>query len=280
MIYLQPENLQTYFELTAKTGLSDSLLLAGGTDLMPRFERGEALPATLIDLKKIPHLKSIRETRDGIEIGALTTVEDLRRHARVTSKFAALQAACEKFAGLQIRHRATVGGNICNASPAGDLLPGLLAFGAEIILESSQGSRVLPLEDFLLGPGRTALRPDELLSTVRLKDYGAQSEFHKLGLRRTMAISVVNCALVYRKTGAAVEFISITAGAVAPTVVSLNRFTEELNRDPDNLAEHLAIIDSEIAPITDIRASAAYRRKALKNILQFAILSILKKRHV
>lgn len=280
MIYLQPDSLQTLFDMTAEAGLADTVLLAGGTDLMPRFERGKQLPEKLIDIKKIPGLRSIRETPEGIEIGALTTIEDLRLHRAVARKFAALQTAAEKFAGLQIRHRATLGGNICNASPAGDLLPCLLAFGAELNLESPQGKRVLPLSNFLTGPGRTTLKPGELLTGIRLKDNFTQSEFHKLGLRQTMAISVINCVLVYRKTEATTEFLSITAGAVAPTVVSLNSFTEALNRDQSKLTEHLAIIDNEIAPITDIRASAAYRRQALKNILQHAITTILGQTHV
>ncbi len=279
MIYHCPGGLQEVFSILQRSA-GDVQFLAGGTDLMLRYEHERLLPETLIDLKKIEGLRGIRQGEDTFEIGALTAVEDLRKHEGIASELTALHEAAEHFAGQQIRHRASIGGNICNASPAGDLLPGLYAFGAELLLESASGTRKLAISDFIKGPGKTALRPGELLRSIRLPREAGRSLFYKIGLRRSMAIAVVNCAIVYRVLARKVEFKAITAGAVAPTVVSLEQFTKVVNRELPRLEAHLKEVVAQIAPISDIRASAEYRRKVLINILRHVVTKLTKENNV
>ena len=244
------------------------LVLAGGTDILPRFERGLPLPDQLIDIKHIPALNEIVIHDDWIEIGALTTIQEIHDQPLIRQEFKALHQAAHAFAGPQIRHRGTLGGNICNASPAGDLLPALYAFEAEVILSSKADPQRLRLEKFITGPGQTNLTPGELCLGVRLKRQGYDSHFDKVGLRQSMAISVVNAAFVYQRESEVLTQLRISAGSVAPTVVSLEAFCSASLAAPAELEQHLELIDQAIAPIDDIRATASYRRRVLKNLVR------------
>ncbi len=267
MKYYLPESLAAYLQLRHKLAGKDVVLLAGGTDLMPRYERGTPLPDHLVDLKQLSQLSSISVSDNHIEIGALTSIQDLHDHAIIQDEFRALYQAAHEFAGTQIRHRGTIGGNICNASPAGDLLPALYAFGTTLEVTGRAGSRTLPLSDFILGPGKTALRDGELLTSLRLPRDHFESQFIKVGLRRSMAISVINLALVYRRLKISFTELQIAAGAVAPTIVMLDIFTKAYLMDPARLSDHIHLIEEAISPIDDIRATANYRRTVLKNLI-------------
>lgn len=238
---------------------------------MPRWEQGMPLPNQLIDLKKISGLTGIQERYNEITVGALTTVQDIKDSKLIQNNFTALSDAASQFAGVQIRHRATIGGNICNASPAGDLLPGLYVHGAKVTLLGPDGERQIPISDFILGPGETGLRPQEVLVSVKLPIRAVDSLFYKLGLRQAMAISVVNFAIVshLNSSGSFSELI-VAAGAVSPTVVYLDGFASAI-LDGRAIEEAIELVDDDIHPINDIRASAAYRRTALKNVLKYFI---------
>ncbi len=235
---------------------------------------GSPLPAHLIDIKKLRELNGIRNSGAEITIGALTLVETLRKSEILKLHFTSLSQASEQFAGVQIRHRATVGGNICNASPAGDLLPGLYAAHATVSVLSSTGIRRQSIEEFITGPGRTTLLPGELLTSIHLPKTGRKSKFYKLGLRHAMAISVVNLAISWEVSPAGAGAFLIAAGSVAPTVVYLRRFSDSLTSAADKIEALLSLVDQDICPITDIRASAEYRRQVLKNILRHEIRTI------
>jgi len=240
-------------------------ILAGGTDLMPRYERDLPLPDHLIDLKKIPELSAIVVSDTQVEIGALTTIQGIHGHALIQEEFTALYQSAHEFAGAQIRHRGTIGGNICNASPAGDLLPPLYAFGAVLTLAGTSGQRQLPINEFILGPGKTALNDSELLVSITLERNHLKSQFQKVGLRQSMAISVINLAAVW---GEEMQSLTLSAGAVAPAIVTLDKFTSAFLNKPGDLSEHLTLIDEAISPIDDIRATANYRRTVLKNLIK------------
>ena len=258
MKYYSPSTLAAYFELQNSLSESQTAVLAGGTDLMPRYERDRPLPDHLIDLKKLP-LSAITVNEDQIEIGALSTIQAVHDHSLIQEEFLGLYQAAHDFAGAQIRHRGTIGGNICNASPAGDLLPPLYAFKAELKLQSPQDERILPIHEFILGPGQTALQDSELLVSIILKRNQMSSEFQKVGLRQSMAIAVVSLAFVW---GENVEDLTIAIGAAAPTVVSLNSI------NPAKLLNQIDLIDMAIAPIDDIRATAKYRSAVIKNLIR------------
>lgn len=266
MKYYRPESLEELFAVLTGLRQSDYRILAGGTDLIPFYQQ-QALPAVMIDIKKLGKLTGISITPEQVEIGALTTVAELEEHALVRSEYQALWQAAGEFGGVQIRNRATLGGNICNASPAGDLLPPLAAFQARCRLVSRDSSRELPLERFLTGPKQTALKSGELLQSVILPRKPGQSRFFKLGLRQSMAIAVVNYTLVYRVAEARFTALTVAAGAVAPTVVYLRAFAGALLSEGEALTTALELVDADIAPVTDIRGSAAYRRQVLKNLL-------------
>ena len=253
--------------------LEQTVWLAGGTDLHPAWDLGRPLPKYLVDLKHLHFLKGIREEANNLRIGALTTVEEIKQHTLIQNEFGALSQATEQFAGVQIRNRATVGGNICNASPAADLLPGLYVHDAQMELLGPSGKRELPIREFILGPGKTLLKPGEILTNIILPRAGRKSMFYKLGLRQAMAIAVVNVAMAYRKNNAGLQSLVIATGAVAPTVVFLEGFTKAvLSQVP--LREALDQIDQDIAPINDIRATADYRRRVLKNIVSHLLESL------
>jgi CO/xanthine dehydrogenase FAD-binding subunit len=221
MRYLCPRTLTEYFECVASAGDSSYTVLSGGTDLMPRFEQGVPLPDYLIDVKRIDELSCITVDENGVTIGALTTIEMLKQSALIQQRLRALWLATRDFAGVQIRNRATIGGNICNASPAGDTLPPLYVYRAGLRLVGPQGERELPIAEFIQGPGRVALAPGELLHSIRIPTPVPDSTFVKLGLRQAMAIAVVNFAARYRLEQGRFSHLELAAGAVAPTVVTL-----------------------------------------------------------
>lgn len=271
MKYYSPRNAFDLTQMLSDLPHENTVFLAGGTDLMPRWEQGTILPNQLIDLKKINGLTGIQERDNEITIGALTTVQDIKDSKLIQNNFTALSDAASQFAGMQIRHRATIGGNICNASPAGDLLPGLYAHGARVTLLGPDGERQMPISEFILGPGETNIRPQEILMSIKLPLWKVNSSFYKLGLRQTMAISVVNFAIVSRlNSSGSFSELTVAAGAVAPTVVYLDGFAGAIV-DGRTVEEAIELVDDDINPIDDIRASTEYRRTALKNVLKYFI---------
>ncbi len=233
------------------------------------------MPSHLVDLKGLSELTGVHDDEGKITIGALTTLAELERHPLVQQHCPALAAAAREFAGVQIRHRATLGGNIVNASPAGDTLPPLYAHDARIRIAAPDGERELPLAELVTGPGETVLAPGELLTTVVIPKRPGSSIFYKLGLRSSMAIAVVNFALTAVVEGGGFSQLAVAAGAVAPTVVSLRRFTDALVAGA-TLTEALPLVDEDITPISDLRATAEYRRRVLKNLLEYTLASVLK----
>lgn len=275
MRYERPTSLMQACELLA----SGATPLAGGTDLLPRYEQGRPLPKLLVDLKHLPELMGVREVEGGIELGALTSMNELLEHPLLVDRYHALVQSARDFAGVQIRNRATIGGNLCNASPAGDTLPPFYAYDATVVIANAGGERAVPIDEFILGPGQTLLKPDELLKAIRLPVPPPSSRFFKLGLRDAMAISVVNAAVAGELEGDGhdrrFKNLVIAVGAVAPTIVRLVKFADAALENPGDLHEKLSLIDEEISPIDDIRATASYRRKVLKNLIEQTLMEML-----
>ena len=210
MKYFRPTTFNEYCSVSKQ----NHTLLAGGTDLIPRYEQGKQLPKTIVDLKKLPNLNKIKFVSINLEIGAATTIEEIKNNDLIKKQFPALQQATIDFGSVQIRNRATIGGNICNASPAGDLLPALYAFEANLLLRNKDGNRLAKIEDFILSPGKTAIQENEILEKIIIPESYSKSVFRKLGLREAMAISVVNFAIIYEDNK-----LTIAVGAVAPTIL-------------------------------------------------------------
>lgn len=277
MIALSPRSLdEAVRHLESDPGL---LPVAGCTDLMVR--EPEALHGIdrVIDLLGIPELRGIREVDSGLEIGAATTFSEIRSSAAVRAAFPSLVDAAAQVGGWQIQNRATLGGNMANASPAGDSLPVLLALDAVVIVAGRQGQREIPYSGFHTGYRKTALEPGEIIVRVRLPRLpeSAVQAFRKVGTREAQAISKVVVALVGRVEGGRIADLRLAAGSVAPVPVRLHKAEEAVRghapgAESADLAGRAAA--QEIQPIDDVRSTAEYRRFALERVVRRMVLGL------
>jgi CO/xanthine dehydrogenase FAD-binding subunit len=243
-------------------GRPDMRPIAGGTDLMVDVNFGRLELDGVLDLTAVRELQGIERDDRHIRIGAAHPMSDV---AERLPDLAALAGAVVTVGSPQIRARATLGGNLATASPAGDSIPALLVHDAEVELAGSGGARRLPVSELLVGPGRTAMRDDELIVAVHVPRRAWRSRFAKLGPRNAMVIATCSAAVALdTDTGAA----RVAAGAVAPTARRLPRaeaLLEQLTRDSateDELDDLADAVRTEIAPIDDHRSTAAYRSHA------------------
>ncbi len=272
--YVAPRSLAEAAEVLRRGKVT---IVAGGTDLMPQSKAGRArFHPVLMNIRRIPEISGITEQDGVVRLGALTTVTQLLESPLVRTRFKALWQACDKFASDQLRNAATIGGNICNASPAGDLLVPLLVFDAEVVLASKPDgaltTRSLPLAEFFVGPGRTKRRDDELLAAVHvpLPPDGFVSEFFKFGTRPALDISMISIGLGALPGPGRLADARVAFGAVAPTPIRAPRTEAALEAKPLAAAidAALAAAAEEIHPITDLRASDWYRREMVRNVLR------------
>lgn len=246
--------------------------IAGGTDLMVRItgEIGPP-PERMIDLSRLRELEGISLDGRVLVLGALTTYTQIRRSALCREHAPALVEAAATIGAAQIQNRGTIGGNIVNASPAGDTLPILLAGDAELVLGSRRGERTVAAGDFFVDYRRTALAPDELLLRVRIPlPRGRHTRFRKVGTRRAQAISKVVLAISWREGADGWTDVRVALGSVAPVPIRA-RATEAVLEGAlptpevaDRAAETLA---GELAPIDDVRSTAEYRRMVAARVL-------------
>lgn len=268
MAYHAPATLQDAFAAMARDGASP---IAGGTDWFPA--RGDRITGeSLLDITGLPGFRGIERVPGGWRIGAATRWTDVIR-ADLPAAFDGLRAAAREVGSVQIQNAGTLGGNLCNASPAADGVPPLLTLGAEVELVSPSGTRILPLDAFITGVRRTALGPGELLAAIRIPDPGAaRASFVKAGARRYMVISVVMVAALVRTEGGRIAGARLAVGACSPVARRLPALEAALAGRavgdwPAITPEHLA----PLTPIDDIRASAAYRAEAVAELLHRAL---------
>jgi len=252
-------------------------IVAGATDFIPFVQAGKWRPRLAVDITRVQELRGCRSTDGWVEVGPLVTLGELSGSEFLRQKVVALAEAAASMADPLIRTRATIGGNICTASPAADTVPALLILGAELTLLSQAGSRCLPLSTFLIGPGKTALRPGEVLAAIRFPIPTARTgtAFLKLGKRQAMAISVANAAALVELDGAQITACRLALGALAPTVVRCPAVETSLKNkpwDPASLAEVAALASEAISPIDDVRASASYRRLVAPELARRVLL--------
>ena len=252
---------------------------AGCTDLMVRGPEALHQMDRVIDLLGVPELRGIREVDGGLEIGATTSFSEIRSSAAVRAAFPILAEAAALVGGWQIQNRATLGGNMANASPAGDSLPVLLALDAVVVAAGAGGLREIPYAGFHAGYRQTALRPGEIVARVRLPylPAGAFQAFRKVGTREAQSISKVVLAMTVRVEGGRIAELRLAAGSVAATPVRL-RATEEAVRGlpPNPETADLAGREAarEVTPIDDVRSTADYRRFALERVVRRLMLSL------
>lgn len=248
--------------------------IAGGTDVMVRItgELGPA-PSRMLDLSRLDALSGIDLGAGELVIGARTTYTEIRRSALCREHLPALLEAAETIGAIQIQNRGTLGGNLANASPAGDMLPVILATDAIVVAGSSHGERDIPAAAFFTGYRRTALEPDELILRVRFPlPAGREVRFRKVGTRRAQAISKVVVAVAWRDHGGAGGWsdVRVALGSVAATPIraaATEAVLEGARPVPEVVDRAAETLAAELSPIDDVRSTAEYRRMVAARIL-------------
>lgn len=271
-MFLRPGTLDEALEALAHT---HGTILSGGTDLFPALNGG-LLKGPVVDISAVAELKGIRSTPSHFHIGGRTTWSELLA-APLPRGFDGLRAAAREIGSIQIQNQATVAGNICNASPAADGVAALLALDAEVTLTSRNGSRTLPLGDFVQGNRKTARQPEELLTQVRIprRWENAASSFLKLGARRYLVISIVMVAAnLVVDSDRRIREAAICIGSCSPKAVRLFELESALLGSVVGPSIHDVIQAehfSRLSPIDDIRATAAYRLEAAQTLVRRAL---------
>jgi CO/xanthine dehydrogenase FAD-binding subunit len=271
--YAAPRALGEALELLRE---GDVTIVAGGTDVMPQSHSGKVkFGRTLLNVRRIPELAGIEREGDTVRIGALTTITELLENAVVRERLPILAAAADHFASEQVRNGATVGGNICNASPAGDLLVPLIVLDATVELAAKPTgaveTRSMSLQEFLTGPGRTRRAAHELLTAVRvpLPPRGFVARFYKYGTRPALDISAISIGVGAVRRDGRLENVRVVFGAVAPTPIRGTATERALEARPlvaATLAAAAQAAHDEVRPISDVRASAWYRQELVRNM--------------
>ncbi len=276
--YLEPLSIKETVSLLEEYGYK-ARILAGGTDLVPSMKDKTISPEYVINIGKIADLDYIHfDNGNGIRIGALTTIRSIEQSPQIKTGCGILCQAASQLASTSIRNVATIGGNLCNCSPSADMAPALLAMSATLKLVGAGGERVVPLEQFLAGPGSTCLQPDELLVEIQIPRLPTRSAgvYLKFGTRGGEDLALVGVAalLTLNSEDGTCADVKLALGAVAPTAMRAHRAEAVLKgkRLDQKLIEEAARTASEESiPIDDIRGSAEYRREMIKVFARDAI---------
>ena len=255
---LEPKTLGTALKMLRTKGPLTPL--AGCTDLYVSLNFGTLKGARFLDLSQLGPLRRITVSGDTLVIGAMATHTDIIRSKHVRQRLPMLVAASREVGGPQIQNRGTLGGNIANASPAGDTLPVLAAADAVVVLESVDGQRKVPFLQFYTGYRASVMKPDELIVAVEVGPVEGRQWFRKVGTRAAQAISKIVMAAVRGSVP------SVALGSVAATVVRLPK-TEAALKSGAGIADAQRVLMAEIQPIDDVRSTAEYRRKVAANLL-------------
>ena len=260
--YHKPQTLEEAFDLIDRN--PGARLIAGGTDLMVRINKGEQRPAALISLRSIPGLSGV-QVGEVTRIGAMTTIADLIADPRLRRDFPVLVRAAGLLGGPQIRNIATIGGNLCNCSPCADMAGPLLVHEARVRLQSPRGAREVPIAEFFQGPGQTCSSSDEILTHVLLPSPSktARAVFFKKG-RVRMDLAIASITALIEPDGRHCRRARLAAGSVAPVPLRLVKAEELIEGalvTDEVLAETGRQARREISPISDVRASEDFRRR-------------------
>ncbi len=264
--YLAPSRLDVALQAMVD---GDATVLCGGTDLAPQTESGvRQYTAKLLNIRRIAGLRGIEANGVKVRIGAVTTISEIRRNPELAEIAPVLVEAAEHFASDQIRNAASVGGNLCNASPAGDMSPPLLVLGASVELacwrDGAVQTRMIPLDQFFVSPGKTVKLPQELLTAVVFDRPAADfvGKFRKSGPRPALEISTVSVAVGARVADGRLSAVRVAMGSVAPTPLRARHVEAALEDKPldaPTIAAAVAVTVEDAKPIDDVRASAWYR---------------------
>jgi len=280
--YLLPSSLPEVLSILAEEK-GKAKILAGGTDLLPLMSSRQLRLDKLISLRMIEELQGIENEEKFITVGATSKLSEVEESPLLKKTMPILSSAIGEMGSWQIRNRGTVGGNLCNASPAADTAAPLLVLGSEVSLQSAQGQRRIPLADFFIGLGQTALKRDEILAKIIIpKPAGGNGVYIKLGRRRTMEIAIAGVAvwLLLEVSEQRVKEIRIALSSVGP--MPFRAYEAESRLKGERIEERAVEEAAEIAarfsrPITDIRGTREYRTEMVRVLTKRAILQALDK---
>lgn len=275
--YSEPASLDEAVALL-RAGPAPASLIAGGTDLMVQMKEHVRQPAHVINIKKIPGMDDFAfDARDGLLLGALVTTRQVETSSITLRHYAGLAKAATDFASIQVRHRATVVGNVCRASPSADTLPPLIADGAVLRIHGPQGQRRCAVQDFCTGPGRTVLAADEIVTHIEIPAPPPRTgkAYIKHGRRAQMELATVGVAVrVSLDAEGRVADLGIVLAAVAPTplrAVQAEAVLRGQRPTAARLAEAAQAASDEARPIGDVRGSADYRREMVRVLTRRAL---------
>jgi len=264
--YFEPSSVEEAIDILGRYK-EHAAVLAGGTDLLVRMKQKRIEPKYLVNIKRIAKLKTIEQNSDLLRIGATATMLEIQRNKFVKENFLGLHEAIASIGSVQIRNMGTLGGNLCRASPAGDSPPPLLVLGAKVKLLDSMGSRILPVEEFIKGPGKTVIKPGEILAEIQVptQPHGTGMSFLKIK-RAGMDLAKINAAALLTLEDNVVQSCRIALGSVAPTAIRVRKAEESLNgvkATDEMLGEAAQTASEEVRPYAEShrhrRSTAQYR---------------------
>jgi carbon-monoxide dehydrogenase medium subunit len=276
--YIEPETIEEAISFLTQCGDKASIL-AGGTDLLPLMKRRIEKVQFIVNIKTISGLDYIKYDNDErmLKIGALTTIRKIEKSSIIQDRFPLLREASQNFGTVQIRNMATLGGNLCNASPAADMGPPLLVLGSQVKIVGSKGEKTIPLEQFFIGPRKNILKKNEILTEVQVKEPKPRTgtAFLKIG-RVKSDIAKLNAAFkLTLQEHDICNDVGIALGSVAPTPIRAKEAERKLigNKICDEIINEVAeLVVKEIDPISDIRSTAEYRREVSKVLVRRGLI--------
>jgi len=270
MNYVRPTGIP---ELLAALQDDGAAIVCGGTDLLVKMRRGLVSPRSLIDVSRLDELRGIEQVDGEIRIGAAVSENEILRSRLVVERLPLLAHVLKRLAAVEIRSRGSLGGNLVNASPAADSAVPLLLYEARLRLVGPDGERWLPIDEFFVGPGRTALAAGEFIREIGIPapPEGARFSYRKVGRRRALVISIASLGMLFRLNEGTVDLIRIAAGSVAPTPVRIHDVERILLGSPlddGRIREAAQAASRAVSPIDDVRATATYRRQVIGDLLE------------
>jgi len=276
--YFEPRNVDEAVSLLVKYGEA-AKVIAGGTDLVLRMQMRSRKPHYVINIKAISGLDHITCNGD-IRIGATATLRDIATSTEIRDKCPLLADVAQQFASITVANMATIGGNLCNASPAADTASPLIVLSAKACINGPDGSRTVPLADFFTGPGATVMKPDEVLTEIQIPlpspDY--RWAYIKHGIRSVSDLAIASVAVLAKIEKGIFTDTRIALGAVAPTPLKATQVEDALNgksATAENIAKAALLIKDQCCPISDVRASAEYRTEISYVLTRRALMSCL-----
>ena len=276
--YQRVSNLREALEAVSDSG-GASVFMAGGTDVLVKIKKGGLRPLRVIDMKGIPGMEGFSLSQTRFSIGALTTIRTLETSPEVMQKLPLLAQAAGKLGSVQVRNKATLGGNLCNAAPSAETAPALLALDACAEIYGREGSRVVDLREFFTGPGSTILKEGEILTSLKIPLNGQTRQgalYYKLANRKAMDIAFVGVAVLLELDKRdRISKARIALGAVAPTPMraeSAEKVLEGKILDDEAVLTSAALAAKSCSPISDLRATAEYRRAMVNRLCQRGLL--------